>query len=155
STDARGERGFRVPLPESRPGRTVVLEVRYQLPAGRRFAEETRPPRLPSAAFAGPVRWQVTVPPGEVPLVISPGARTEQRWRWRFGMFGPVAAVSADDLDRWFRAGSDPDGGSEEGWNAGAGESAVARTTGPEPIRVARVPRAGLVVVCSVMILLL
>ena len=61
------DRLFRVPLPEPRPGLVTVVEVRYQLPAGR--GDSTyHPPLLPSAAFAGPVRWQVSVPAGAVPL---------------------------------------------------------------------------------------
>ncbi len=77
-----GARTFRIPLPEPRPGRTAVIEVRYQLPAARGADSAYQPPLLPSAAFAGPVRWQVSVPPGALPLLTT-GATAEFRWRWR------------------------------------------------------------------------
>ena len=47
-TEADGERLFRVPLPEPRPGRTAIVEVRYQLPASRGREYAYQPPRLPS-----------------------------------------------------------------------------------------------------------
>ena len=105
-TDADGERMFRVPLPEPRPGRTTIVEVRYQLPAGRGREYAYQPPRLPSAAFVGALRWQVTVPPGFVPLLID-GASPEMGWRWRGGGVAPVAAGSPEELEQWLRAGEE------------------------------------------------
>ncbi|MDB5306388.1 MAG: hypothetical protein JWO38_590 [Gemmataceae bacterium] len=139
------DRVIRVPLPEARPGRTIVLEIRYLLPAGPGDEAEYTPPR-PKAAFAGPVRWRVTGPAGSVPLVVGEG-RAEQRWRARSGLLVPVGG-SADDLERWFQTGTEGDDG------AGNVESAVVRMTGPEAVRVYHVPRVGLVVGCSVAVLL-
>lgn len=138
-------RMLRVPLPEAKPGRTVVLDVRYKLPPGVGEESVYLPPR-PAAAFAGPVRWQITGPGGSVPLV--PGGRAEQRWRVRTAIFTPVAA-SNDDLDRWFQTGAGGDDG------AGPTESVVVRLTGPDPVRVYHVQRVTLVIVCSAAVLLL
>src|SRR5262249_31353473 len=110
--DAGGsDRGFRIPLPEPRPERTTVIEVRYQLPAGRWAVGDStyQPPALPGATFVGPVRWQVTVPSGSVPL-LSSGASAELHWRWRGGLLA-ASGMGNDELDRWFRAGGEAAGG--------------------------------------------
>jgi hypothetical protein len=135
----------RVRLPEGRPGRVVVLEVRYRLAAGR--AAEDAPAGLawPRVTMVGPVRWQVVVPDDSVPVVF--GGRAEQRWAFRSGLFAPAAA-SPDDLERWFQSGADPD------HPAGVAPVAVVRLAGPEEVRVFHVPRWGLVVVCSGVFLL-
>jgi hypothetical protein len=151
------DRTLRVPLPEARAGRTVVLEVRYRLPP-RRSGEDPLylPPVLPDAAFAGPTRWQVTVPAGSVPLVPGGAASAELRWRSRWGMLSPAPAVSADDLDRWFRSGAEPDEAASPGESAAAaGEPVVFRQATPAPVRVYRVPRVTLVAACSLAVLVL
>jgi hypothetical protein len=146
-----GDRVFRVPLPEPRPGRTVVIEVRYQLPAARRTNSAYHPPLLPSAAFAGPVRWQVTVPPGTLPLLTG-GATAEFRWRWRGGTVAPGAAGSSDELDHWLRTGDEPGGGEA---SSASGESLTARQATPAVLNVYRVPRVGFVILCSVAVFVL
>ena len=132
---------YRVPLPEARPGRTAVLEVRYQLPANRPGGESLfTPPLLAATAFAGPVRWHVALPPGSLPLVTD--AKAEQRWRWRAAWFRPAGATTGEELDRWFRAGgelNDVDGG----------DAVSARQATAGPLRVHRVDRVGFAVLCS------
>lgn len=140
-----GVRTFRVPLPAPRPGTSSVVEVRYQLPASRGRAGECvyHPPSLPGAAFAGPVRWHVTMPDGTVPMLTS-GGTAEFRWRLRPLGLAPVPPASDDNLDRWFRTG-------DEAADGGNGESAVdARQPSPAAVTVYRVPRTGLLVACSV-----
>jgi hypothetical protein len=142
-TSSASGRSVRVPLPEGKPGRSAVLEVRFPVAAGRAGPGAVfTPPRLPAAAV-GPVRWQVTVPGGRVPLVV--GGHAEQRWAVRTGLLTPVGA-STDALEEWFRTAADPDDG------AGAADAAVVRLTGAESVRVYHAPRVGLVVVGSVVL---
>jgi hypothetical protein len=138
------DRSFRVPLPEARTGRTVVVEVRYQLPAARGMDFSYHPPVLPSAAFAGPVRWQVTVPPGTVPLLTG-GATAEFRWQLRGGTVAPGPAGSSEDLEQWLRTGDEPAGGTDAG-----GETVTARQAAPASLSVYRVPRVAFMIACSV-----
>lgn len=139
-----GTRAFRVPLPEARPGRTTLVEIRYQLPAGSDGDTEYRPPLLPPAAFAGPVRWIVTVPNAWVPLLTG-GAAPEMRWRWRGGMVGPRAVGSTDELTHWLTTGEEPAGGEDS-----ADETFTARQALPSVLTVHRVPRVAFTILCSV-----
>ena len=144
ATPVPGTRAVRVPLPEAKVGRAVVLEVRYRLAAGRGVAGAWLAPPVPKAT-TGPVRWQVTVPGGNVPLV-SGGGRAEQRWAARSLLFAP-APTSAESLERWFQTDADADDG------AGPPEAAVVRADGPGAVHVFCVPRVGLVVAASVGVL--
>lgn len=152
-----GDRVFRVPLPEAKPGRTATLDIRYQLPTGRRSISDAIyvPPVLLATAYTGPVRWQVTVPPGFLPVVTGSAGQIEQRWRWRLGMIAPAAAVTDEELDRWFRAGGPAEGEADEGWEVGDGEPVILRTAGVESVRVGRVPHLGFVVACTLTALVL
>lgn len=147
STSASGVRSLRVSLPEAKPGRSIVLDLRYQLPnsAGEDGVVYAAP--QPVAAFAGPVRWHVMGPAGTVPLAVG-GGRAEQRWRTRFGVLVPVSA-SADELEKWLQVGNGED------LNSGPAEALVVRVNGAEPITVAHVSRLNLVIGCSVAALLL
>ena len=140
---SNSDRVYRVPLPEARPGRTIAIEVRYQLPAHTRETTYL-PPLLPAIAFAGPVRWQVTVPAGSVPLLAS-GATAEFRWRFRPTGFLPTPAGT--DLDRWFRLGGEPGNGED---STSSTETISARQASPAAIKVYRVNRTGFVIICSV-----
>jgi hypothetical protein len=136
------ERAYRVPLPEGRVGRTAILEVRYQLPANRLGGGSLyTPPVLLATAYAGPVRWLVSLPPGEVALTTD-AAPVETRWRWRAGLFRPSATWTAEELDRWFRTGTDPTA-------ADGGDAVVMSLASVDAVRVRRISRVGLVVGCS------
>lgn len=136
-----GPHGPRVPLPEPKPGQPATIDLRY------RFAFEpgwaVAAPELLGAAV-GPVRLQVTAPPGSVPLLA--GGRPEQRWALRGAVFAPLAPT-ADALDGWLRDGTEPAAG-----RAGP-DSAAARLDGP--VRVAAVPLAALAAGSSLVVLLL
>jgi hypothetical protein len=123
--------------------------VRYQLPAapGRAGEAVYLPPLLPAAAFTGPVRWQVKLPAGAVPLLTGGGTA---EFRWRLGTTGlaPSPLASADGMERWFQTGEDPGG------EANA-EDVTARQAAPGPVRLYRVPRTGLVILCSVVVFVL
>jgi hypothetical protein len=146
--DAGGvERAFRIPLPA--PGKAVAVEVRYQLPAapGRVAEAVYLPPLLPTAAFTGPVRWQVTLPTGAVPLLTGGGTA---EFRWRLGTTGlaPLPLAPAEGMERWFQTGEEPIG------EANA-EAITARQASPGPVRLYRVPRTGFVILCSVVVFIL
>lgn len=141
---------FRVPLPEPRPGRTTIIEVRYRLPANRLAAGATEylPPRLPAAGFLGPVRWQVMLGSGSVPLLVG-GATAELQWFGRGGRL-LVGATGTDELERWLR-------GDDTGGVAAVtadDDSLTAYQPTPAPLDVLPVPRVGFVVVCSVAVFL-
>jgi hypothetical protein len=139
-----GTRAFRIPLPEARPGRTSLIEIRYQLPASRDGDTVYRPPLLPPAAFAGPVRWSVTLPTGWLPLLTA-GATPETRWRWRGGVAGPRALGSTDELTHWLMTGEEPAGREDS-----ADETITARQALPGALSVHRVPRVAFTILCSV-----
>jgi hypothetical protein len=150
------DRLVQVRLPAARPGRTVVLEVRYQLAAVRPGDGSPYPAPRPRAAFTGPLRWQIAIPRGTTPLVFGDGLTAEQRWRFRSGMFVPGPATSTDELERWFHSGTEPDGNGSAGpWQGGTGEPIVLRQTGSGPVRVYRIPTVGLIVAASAVVLLI
>ena len=155
-TNGGADRVVVLPLPAAKPGRTLVLEVRYQLAAGRPGNGSLYVAPRPKAAFTGPVRWLIAVPAGGTPLAVGDGLAVEQRWRFHHGLFEPGPAASADDLDRWFRSGTEPgDTDAADDWPAGSGEPVVLRQTGTGSVRVYRVPTLGLVVGASVAVLLI
>jgi hypothetical protein len=139
---------YRIPLPEPQPDRMTLVEVRYQLSAQRsRFGELTcLPPDLPTAAFIGPVRWQVTVAPGVVPLFMG-GGSPEVIWRIQNGRL-VAGTTSLEELERWLRAGGDR---SSEDPGSPSGESITAYQTAPRALTVYRVPQLGLIVTASVL----
>ncbi|HVL14846.1 MAG TPA: hypothetical protein VM529_19910, partial [Gemmata sp.] len=139
-----GARAYRVPLPAA--GKPVALEVRYQLPAAAGRAGEAvyRPPTLPTAAFTGPLRWQVTLPSGTVPLHTN-GGTPEFRWQFSPTGLSPAPVGTAEGLERWLQTGDEPAAG-----GAAAVETLTTRQSTPGPVRVYRVPRTGLLILCSV-----
>jgi hypothetical protein len=141
-----GGRAIRITLPAARPGRTAVVEIRYHLAPGRAGSGAILTPPRPRVAFDGPVRWQVTVPARDIPLV-SGGGPVDQRWTVRSGLFVPLGA-STDELERWFITGN------ERGDEAGLDGAAVFRVTGSAPVRVYHISRVGLIVICSVAVLI-
>ena len=139
--DGADGRAYRVPLPEARPGRTTMVEVRYQFRAGG--DGEYHPPVLLAAAFAGPVRWHVTVPPGSVPL-LSAGATPEMRWGFRNGFLAPGSVGSPDALEGWLRTGEEP-----RGTEGGFDDTVTARQVLPGPLTIYHAPRIGFTIACS------
>jgi len=144
--DADGIIAYRVPLPEPRPGRSTLIEVRYQLPPGSGSITDYFPPRLRAAAFGGPLRWHVTLPPGSVPL-LSAGATAETRWQWHNGLVGPGAVGSGEEWEQWMRTGEEP-----RGANANGSATLTAHQTTPGLLTLYRVPRAALTIICSTIV---
>jgi hypothetical protein len=154
-----GPRLVRVPAPEPRAGRSVLLDVRYLLPAARPtpLGERTIvPPRFPGAAFRSPARWQVLVPPDAVPLYLGSDLRPDVRWGWRRGLPAPVAAASTEELERWVADGTDPD--ADENSNAAdapSGDALTARQPVLGPVTVYRFGRVKFAAACSLVVLAL
>ena len=146
-SSSNGERVLRIPLPESKPGRSMVLDIRDRMPAGTDDENHAAAPQ-PVAAFAGPLRRFITGPSGTLPLVLS-GGRTEQRWRPRLRHVRSGAGFQHDDLEKWFQSGSANDS------ESGSVDAAVVRSTSPETVRIYHVSQLKLVIGCSVGILLL
>jgi hypothetical protein len=136
-------RAYRIPLPEARPGRTTLVEVRYQLRSAGDRESDYLPPVLPAAAYAGAVRWHVTVPPGSVPL-LSGGASPEMRWWFRNWLLAPGSVGSADELENWLRTGDEPRDAEESN-----GDTVTARQSAPTGLTVNRAPRIGFTIACS------
>ncbi|MFO0803358.1 MAG: hypothetical protein U0791_09590 [Gemmataceae bacterium] len=140
-----GERLLRIPLPESRSGRILAVEIRYSLPSRAMGDTANYPAPVPRATFTGPVRWQITGPAGSVPLLLG-GERSEQRWQPRFGLIVPSPAAT-EDLERWFLTGT------ADGSASGAAESAVLRMPAPVAVSFVHLPRTAFLIGCSVAVL--
>jgi hypothetical protein len=132
------ERVYRIPV-DAFTGRNFTLEVRYQIPAERGDIGESVyiPVQISNAAFASPIRWQIAVPQGMIPL-LARGAVPEFHWRLLAGGLLPVPVRSSDD-----------DYYSDES-NISLGDSVTARQASPAPIVIYRFPRNGFVILCSV-----
>ncbi|HVK09341.1 MAG TPA: hypothetical protein VM597_11240 [Gemmataceae bacterium] len=152
-------RVVRVPVPEPRVGRPLLLDVRHLLPANRPgvFGDVTlTPPRLPGATFRTPARWQVILPTGAVPLTFGRDLQPEVRWGVRRGMPAPVASASTEDLDQWMADGTDPDA---DGEPTAAGAPSGDALTAVQPVlgsvKLYRFSRVRFAAVCSLAALVL
>jgi hypothetical protein len=86
-----------------RPG--SVLEVGYQLPAGRAGNSALQtvllPPRLRGGPADVPTRWQLTVPAGWVTVGPEGGPGSERTWGRRGWLLAPRLALTPADLEGW------------------------------------------------------
>ncbi len=147
-------RTYHVSLPESRPNRpTLVVEVQYTLPPQPRGEVTLVPPQVRGAVLQSPAWWSMAVPAGTVPLVVGGPLLVEQRWSWRGGLPGPVAAVSSADLDRWFAGGVSPV--EADPWDVPTDDGVTGRQTTAAAVRILRVPRVPFVLGCSLAALVL
>ena len=121
--DGGESRRLRIPLPEPKPGKTTLLDVRFTTPYDRapRGSVSFPVPRLPDAAYRSPVRQQWFFPGDLVPLVAGAGAAVDQRWTIRGGLLTPTGAVTAADADAWIAGGPDADPDDPDATLAGVG----------------------------------
>jgi hypothetical protein len=158
--DRAGGKVARVPINPALYAQPVILEVRYQLPAGYPEAEGAfqtalLPPALVGeAVFVGRVRWQVVFPPTHVPL--PPGGQTtvEQRPTWRGWLVGPGPRPTDGELARWLTGAPPDDRPPAPGDDARASSGLVFWGSGLEPVTVAHVPWQLWLPVCSGALLL-
>ncbi len=146
---------LRVPLPEAKPGKMTLLDVRF--PAARdralRGAVAFPTPRLPDAAYRSPARQQWFLPADLVPLLPGPDAAAEQRWTLHGGLLAPTGAVSAADAEAWIAGGADADAEVAEANFAGVGNATTdalsARQARLVTVTVVLVPRVAWFAGCS------
>lgn len=145
---------LRLTLPEARPNRPTMLELRFSGPTGRVWAPVSfDPPRLRGAVLCQPAWCQIVPPADSLPFIISGQLTPELGWHWnRYGV-APGAAMNNSDLDRWLNDGVDSD-------HRLTGDAAVtARQPAPVAIRIVLIPRliallitAGIVVVSGLLL---
>jgi hypothetical protein len=130
----------------------VVLDLGYQLGRGQLEGEgpwrsSLNPPVPRGDVLLGRVRWQVTVPGGQIPLVAARDAYVEQDWAWQGWMPAPEPATTAAELERWFTATTAA--------GAGPAPSLVCWRTSLAPLPLWRVPQQAWFVICSGLLLAL
>jgi hypothetical protein len=111
SADNRRTHLVEVPLPGNLVGKSMALEVTYQVTTGQggvvgALKSALQPVALPGLMTGLPVRWQIDLPPGSVPVPLEGHAS----WRWgrRGWLLAPRPAVNNGDLERWFWGDGDP-----------------------------------------------
>jgi hypothetical protein len=148
-----GGRILRLNLPEV-GGRAAVLELTYQVPAVKTstgFLQSVlSPPVVRGDPGATPVRWQISLPAGWVPLGPEAGPGIGRTWAWHGWLFAPGLAVTSADLDRWFTGAESPR--EEEGETIVP--SLVCWRSGLEPLTVVYAPQQAWLMVCSLGLLL-
>ncbi len=128
---------LRVPLPDAREGRGLLLDVAFTLPPANLIGLATiPPPTLWDADHRGPVRWQLLPPAGSV-LAVGPGLTPDLAWGWRRTGLGPVTPSSDLELDAWLTSGSEPDTPPDGGGSVTGRQPVLA------PVAALAVPRAG------------
>lgn len=102
---------LRLPIEPGLFHKPALLEVRYRMtPAlakgGNRWVTTLVPPVPRGEVLLGRVRWQVELPPGQVPIYQAGGQPAEERWLWLRGLLLPRPAATNADLERWLTAGN-------------------------------------------------
>lgn len=101
-----------LPLPPS-ARQSGILEITYQAPAtqvnGRSaWQAPLMPPRFVGDVSLGAIRWQLTLPDQQVPILLGSQA-VDVDWRLRNWLLTPGPAATSADLDVWI--GGDPGDG--------------------------------------------
>ncbi|HEX3314821.1 MAG TPA: hypothetical protein VHR72_08025, partial [Gemmataceae bacterium] len=97
---------IRIPLaPQLYAQAPFLFEIKYQAPAesveGRRYWQTPIAlPKFHGDVFCGPTRFDVSLPPGQVPLVLGT-ADVDYRWALQGWLLGPEPSVTTGDLDAW------------------------------------------------------
>lgn len=91
----------------------AILEISYRLDAGRLHSTALTTtllaPRLltgQEADHAIPMRWQITMSPGQVLIAPEAGLGTPIRWGWRGWLLAPRMGLGEGDLERWLASES-------------------------------------------------
>jgi hypothetical protein len=143
--------------------RPVVLEVAYQIPAGRvpgtGLLQSTFTAPVPRGDVGRmPVGWEVTLPPDWVPLDHESGFAVAEKWGWRGWLLGPRPSLSEADMERWFYAGppaATARGPAPADENAEAAEpvSLVCWRSSLAPLQLNHVPQQSWLLGCSLVVL--
>jgi hypothetical protein len=134
-----------------------VLDVKYKMPPGRLsaglFQTVLQPPVLRGEPGRVLIRWQVTLPPGVVPLGPEGGAGTPRVWSRKGWLLVPRLGVSGGDMDRWFAGNENLQSGEE--LDAGSIPSLICLRSGLEPLVVTHAPFKPWLGCCSLAVLLI
>jgi hypothetical protein len=148
-----GGRIARLRLSPVRVGQHAILELTYQLAAGRTdvgpFWTGMQPAALQSSV---PTRWQVNLPPGMVALGPESGPGSAWTWARRGWLFAPRPVVTEGDLERWLHGNEEWEPG-EDSEMAGA-PTLVCWRDGPETVLVTHVSQQAWLLACSLALLL-
>ena len=151
----------RVPLPEAKPGKATLLDVRFSTPRDRdpRGSVAFPVPRLTDAVYRSSARQQWFLPADLIPLVPGSDAAVEQRWSFQGGLLTPTGAVSVGDADAWIASGAEADAEAGDGNFAGVGvattDALTARQSRLAAVTVVLVPRVGWSAGCSLAVVVL
>jgi len=143
STDSPEPWLLTVSLPESKPNKPLLLELRYRTSSPRsNYRERTCvPPKIRGAVYRTPVRWLLTTDPDQLAFIPSGRWDPEFRWARRGFGFAPTAAESPHDLDTWLTAGTETEAGEEYLWLRTGGDSIAGRQSEPQPVPVVLIPK--------------
>jgi hypothetical protein len=133
-----------------------VLEIDYVLAAGRAAGSSALqstllPPLLHGDAGLATTRWQVTLPPGWVPLSQDGGLGPDYAWGRRGWLLAPRPAVTSADLERWLT----PERPAPAGGEGGLAPAVVGWRTGSEPLHLTHAPQQAWLLLCSLALLAL
>jgi hypothetical protein len=141
----------------------AVLEVAYQVPAGRAGATTLQstlhPPVLRGDSGRVPTRWLIALPPGWVAVAPECGPGVERTWVRRGLLLAPRLAAPPVELEHWF-AGTDSSPAAHEDADSASRDSGPAPSLvlwrgGLEPLTVTHVPERPWLWGCSLALLLL
>ncbi|HEV3203904.1 MAG TPA: hypothetical protein VGY77_05960, partial [Gemmataceae bacterium] len=84
----------------------VLLEIRYQMPrgltkSGSNWQTTLQPPLPRNQVLLGRIRWQIELPPGNIPVYQGGSQTSEIRWTWSGLLFTPRPAPDNVELERW------------------------------------------------------
>ncbi len=151
ATGAEGQEAWvlAVPLPEYKPGKSLMVEVRYRSASLRNksFERPCVPPHIRGAVYRSPLRWWIAS--DSVNLVTSGQWEPDQRWAWRGYEFAPTPRENPQELEGWLNSGTETDAEELLWLTAVGGEPIAGRQASPQTISVVRIPKFGWIAVCS------
>ncbi len=133
-----------LPLPESRPNKPLLVELRYRISSARSSYRERTcvPPKMRGSVYRTPIRWLLSTDPDQMAFIPSGRWDPEFRWTRRGFGFAPTAVESPHDLDAWLTAGTETEAGEEYPWLRPGGDSIAGRQSDPQPVPVLLIPKS-------------
>jgi hypothetical protein len=125
----------------------VILDLEYKMAGVDEplWQSTIHPPHFHNDAIVGRLRWQVTVPAGQVAIGLGSKTQAEFHWGVRDWLLSPEPGATAEELERWL-GGSGPPG-------PFPAPSLIFWRTSLEPFGVWRVPRQAWFLICSGLVL--
>jgi hypothetical protein len=136
--------------------RRSVLEVSYLMPPGQVsagvFQTVLQPPVLRGEPGRVLTRWQVTLPPGWVPLGPEGGAGLPRVWERNGWLLVPRLAAGAGDMEKWFKGNENLPVSSD--FDSAPHPDLICLRSGLEPLTVTHAPFKPWLWCCSLAVLL-